>query len=1144
MPPWTALTALGFVALPARASWQELTAQHADSARPGAVRTARISPDGAWVVFSAGDVASGSPELHRVPLDGGSSPVRIGGSLVDSRGERWSLGPDGRRVFYVGQDLAGVALDGSSAPVRLSDPGAPPLDFVSSPDGARVVYRGAPVGASAGLFSVAADGSTRPIELVPPGGAGEVGHYRVEPRGCSVVFTSRHEDGAFAKLYRTPIDGGSAIVLDSPRFGIRDFLISPDGGRVVYRCFREGRETCELDVVPVDGSQPPTRLALAREGSDIQGFEIGLDGSWVVYLADQGNGRSELCSVPADGSAAPLVLGRDLATSFLIHPGGDRVLYRADHEQDERFALFLAPIDGRSAPLELNAPLGPAERVGWFGVTPDGARIVYQVRRGGEPASTTTALWQVSLADGGARTALGETAAAADGFQISPDGSHVFYRDQSALRGVALDGTAASFTLEANLVSDEFRISADGGRVLYQAQRESARVLASVRADGSAAPVRLHATRELRALPSGGLGGQIASTAGGSGYRDFSFGTTGSPTPTSEKPENKLWWNDGAWWGSLYDAAAQDYHVYALNPGTQRWVDTGTVLDDRTGSKADVLWEQANQKLYVASHIFSSDGRATPSSWGRLLRYSYSSASKTYTLDAGFPVDITRGSAEALTIARDTQGRLWATWVEAARVMVNRSLGSDAQWGTPFVLPASPASVAVTTDDLSAIVAFGGRIGVMWSNQLTATTYFAVHQDGDGDAQWQPEEVVVPGASCSGACADDHLNLKADAGGRVFVVLKTSLTGPDEPLNIVAVRGASGGWTGSTFGVVRDDHTRPILLLDERNARVHVFATSHEGGGAIFHKSAPLSNLSFEPGLGAPFIQNAADVEVNNATSTRQNLDERTDLVVLASDEVTRFYLHNFLDLGGAGNAPTLGSFSPTSGPAGTNVSVSGTNLDGTTSVRFNGAAADFSVSSSTHLRATVPAGATTGGISVTTPHGSASSSGPFTVTQPPSIASFSPSSGPVGTSVTVRGASLGGTSSLEFKGTPAAFDVVSSTEIRTQVPGGAATGKISVTTPHGSASSASDFRVTNPPPSIHSFLPPFGFVLVPVTVLGSNFTGATGVKFDGRAAGFTVVGDDVILTAVPLGATTGKITVTSPAGTGVSPTDFVVIGL
>src|SRR5919199_1413920 len=37
------------------------------------------------------------------------------------------------------------------------------------------------------------------------------------------------------------------------------------------------------------------------------------------------------------------------------------------------------------------------------------------------------------------------------------------------------------------------------------------------------------------------------------GYRDFNYGTTAS-APTEDKPQAKLWWNDGRWWGSLFSA--------------------------------------------------------------------------------------------------------------------------------------------------------------------------------------------------------------------------------------------------------------------------------------------------------------------------------------------------------------------------------------------------------------------------------------------------------------------------------------------------------------------------------------------------------------------------------------------------------------
>ncbi|MGH3085740.1 MAG: hypothetical protein ACRDSJ_00300, partial [Rubrobacteraceae bacterium] len=56
-------------------------------------------------------------------------------------------------------------------------------------------------------------------------------------------------------------------------------------------------------------------------------------------------------------------------------------------------------------------------------------------------------------------------------------------------------------------------------------------------------------------------------------------------------------------------------------------------------------------------------------------------------------------------------------------------------------------------------------------------------------------------------------------------------------------------------------------------------------------------NISFEAGLGDPFIQSGADPNVNDITSTKQNLNSETGLLGLAADDTTGYYLHNYIDL-------------------------------------------------------------------------------------------------------------------------------------------------------------------------------------------------------------------------------------------------------
>jgi hypothetical protein len=126
----------------------------------------------------------------------------------------------------------------------------------------------------------------------------------------------------------------------------------------------------------------------------------------------------------------------------------------------------------------------------------------------------------------------------------------------------------------------------------------------------------------------------------------------------------------------------------------------------------------------------------------------------------------------------------------------------------------------------------------------------------------------------------------------------------------------------------------------------------------------------------------------------------------------------------------------------------------------FNGSAAAFTVTSATSIQATVPAVATTGPLSVTTPGGTATSAANFTVA--PRITSFTPASGPVGTAVTISGANFTGTTSVTFNGvTASTITVTSATTIQATVPNGATTGPLTVTTGAGTGASVSNFTVT-----------------------------------------------------------------------------------
>jgi hypothetical protein len=401
------------------------------------------------------------------------------------------------------------------------------------------------------------------------------------------------------------------------------------------------------------------------------------------------------------------------------------------------------------------------------------------------------------------------------------------------------------------------------------------------------------------------------------GYADFAFGSAPGTDPTADKPQSKLWHNDGYWWSVMFNSGSGKWHIYRLNWPSQ-WVDTGVVVDERPTSRADAL--SVGSKLYVASLV-----RLSSSNQGRLYRYSYNSNSDSYSLDSGFPAQIMSGSAETMAFDQDSTGRLWITYTQNKQVYVNHSTTADNVWTTPFVVP---GAAGIGSDDISSLVAYddknGPSIGVLWSSHSSAASAasmnFASHKDSDQPGTWQPIETIYGG---TGSClADDHINLKslqADESGRIFAALKTSLgdsgcPSGNEAIRLV-VRNPNNTWKWTTFGVTSDGHTRPVVLLDTTNRKVYMFATAPTSCGIIYYKVTPMDNPSFGSGKGTPFISSSTNTCINNATTTKQTVNASTGLVVMASDESSKVYLHNAIALDGSANPTATSTATATSIP-------------------------------------------------------------------------------------------------------------------------------------------------------------------------------------------------------------------------------------
>jgi len=188
----------------------------------------------------------------------------------------------------------------------------------------------------------------------------------------------------------------------------------------------------------------------------------------------------------------------------------------------------------------------------------------------------------------------------------------------------------------------------------------------------------------------------------------------------------------------------------------------------------------------------------------------------------------------------------------------------------------------------------------------------------------------------------------------------------------------------------------------------------------------------------------------------------------------------------------SLSGFTPTAGPIGTPVTITGSGFASTptgNAVTFNGVMAAVTSTTTTTLTVLVPAGATTGPVVVTVAGNSAASAEEFAVASAgvPTIGGFTPGAGSAGTSVSVVGTNFNpapGATSVKVNQSAATVSEVTPTQLAFAVPPATGSGKLRVATAAGAAVSAVDFVV-----------PPAG-------VAATDITASSRLAADGAAQG------------------------------------------
>lgn len=244
--------------------------------------------------------------------------------------------------------------------------------------------------------------------------------------------------------------------------------------------------------------------------------------------------------------------------------------------------------------------------------------------------------------------------------------------------------------------------------------------------------------------------------------------------------------------------------------------------------------------------------------------------------------------------------------------------------------------------------------------------------------QYAGSAITISGTNFDTTAANNSVKFSNDVQATVASATSTSLVVivPAGAKNGgITVATAGGNVTSLTYFVVKTigGITVPTITSSPTSGTIGSTVTI---GGTNFDATSANNIVTFN---GTPAIvtqATATSLTVTTPSATNGN-------ITVTTPGGTAISAHTFSITPTAGTTPTITSFTPLRGAAGTNVTISGTNFDPANNVVkfFNGVAATVTNATATSLTVTAPNGVASGPITVTTAGITAKSSSSFTVT-------------------------------------------------------------------------------------------------------------------------------------------------------------------
>ncbi len=211
-------------------------------------------------------------------------------------------------------------------------------------------------------------------------------------------------------------------------------------------------------------------------------------------------------------------------------------------------------------------------------------------------------------------------------------------------------------------------------------------------------------------------------------YRDGSYRATSVHGPTSDPTQSKVWYANGAWWAVMFEPDGVETHIFRLDRNTQVWQDTGTLVDDRRGARADVVWD--GTRAVIASSVDSAT-RIEPTLVGV---FTYDAATSRFRPVPDGPVAVATAPGRAQLVV-DGQGTLWLVVLRNGTLRVLHDDQDPYHWVPPVAIDGAPdgsvaeVASAGSSDGVWVVFAVEGQPGV----------YSVRHATGAADGSWTLE---------------------------------------------------------------------------------------------------------------------------------------------------------------------------------------------------------------------------------------------------------------------------------------------------------------------------------------------------------------------------------------------------------------------